>query len=119
MIFIDSTLNQDEHNLKFFILITRSECGALPLGKYFTESKISKTHCLKIVRIRSYSGPHFPAFGLNTERYRVSLCTQFECGKMRTRITPNTDTSYAVTAIIGTKITLLIVFSVIPCSFGT
>ena len=29
-------------------------------------------HCLKSVRIRRYSGPHFPAFGLNTERYSVS-----------------------------------------------
>ena len=28
--------------------------------------------CVKIVRIRSYCGPHFPAFGLNTERYSVS-----------------------------------------------
>ena len=27
------------------------------------------SHYLKSVRIRSYSGPHFPAFGLNTERY--------------------------------------------------
>ena len=27
----------------------------------------SKQHCIKSVRIRSYSGPHFPAFGLNTE----------------------------------------------------
>ena len=26
----------------------------------------------------------------------VSLCMQSECGKMRTRITPNTDTFYAV-----------------------
>ena len=25
-------------------------------------------HCLKSVRIRSYSGPYFPVFGLNTER---------------------------------------------------
>ena len=25
------------------------------------------SHCVKNVRIRSYSGPHFPAFGLNTE----------------------------------------------------
>ena len=25
--------------------------------------------CVKNVRIRSYFGPHFPAFGLNTERY--------------------------------------------------
>ena len=25
-------------------------------------------HCLKSVRIQSFSGPYFPAFGLNTER---------------------------------------------------
>ena len=30
-------------------------------------------HYVKSVRIRSYSGPYFPAFGLNTERYGVSL----------------------------------------------
>ena len=51
---------------------------------------------LKNVRIRCYSGPHFPAFGLNSERYRVSLHIQSECGKMRTRRTPNTDTFHAV-----------------------
>ena len=27
------------------------------------------THCVKSVHIGSYSGPIFPAFGLNTERY--------------------------------------------------
>ena len=42
------------------------------------------------------SGPHFPAFGLNTERYSVSLRIQSECGKMRARITDNTDTFQAV-----------------------
>ena len=26
---------------------------------------LSSKHCVKSVRIRSYSGPHFPAFGLN------------------------------------------------------
>ena len=31
-------------------------------------------HCLKSVRIRSFSGPYFPAFELNTEIYRVNLC---------------------------------------------
>ena len=30
-------------------------------------------HCVKIVRVRSYSDPHFPPFGLNIERYYVSL----------------------------------------------
>ena len=34
----------------------------------------------------------FPGFGLNTERYEVFLRIQSECGKIRTRITPNTDT---------------------------
>ena len=32
-----------------------------------------------------FSGPYFPAFGLNTERYFVSLHIQSECGKIRTR----------------------------------
>ena len=48
------------------------------------------------VRIRSYSGPYFPAFGLNMERYEVSFRIQPECGKIKTRITPNTDTFRAV-----------------------
>ena len=43
-----------------------------------------------------FSDPYFPAFGLNTERYSVSLRIQSECGTIRTRITPNTDTFYAV-----------------------
>ena len=61
-------------------------------------------HCVKSVRIRSYSGvilsyPHFSAFGLNTERYEVCLRIQSEYGKMRTRITPNTDTFYEMVGI--------------------
>ena len=50
--------------------------------------------------IRSYSCPHFPAFGLNAERYGVSLHILCKCGKMPTRITPNTDKFYAVTTIV-------------------
>ena len=42
----------------------------------------------KSVRIRSYSGPYFLVFGLNAERYSVSLRIQSECGELRTRITP-------------------------------
>ena len=46
---------------------------------------------------RSYIGPYFPSFGLNMERYSVFfLRIQSDCGKIRTRITPNTDTFYAV-----------------------
>ena len=50
-------------------------------------------------RIRSYSGPHFPASGLNTERYGVSLRIHCKCGKIQTRVTPNTETFYAITII--------------------
>ena len=32
-----------------------------------------------------FSGPYFPAFGLNTERYFVSLHIQSECGKIQSR----------------------------------
>ena len=49
------------------------------------------THCVK--SIRSYSGPDFPAFGLNTERYGVSL-------QMRENVeqkTSNMDIFHAVT----------------------
>ena len=42
---------------------------------------------VKSVRIRSYSGAHYLVFGLNTERYGVSLRIQSKYGKMRTRIT--------------------------------
>ena len=30
-------------------------------------------HCVKSVQILSYSGPHFAAFELNMERYRVFI----------------------------------------------
>ena len=71
---------------------------------------------IKSVRVRSYFGPHFPALGLNAERYGVSLRILPECGKMirrderygislriqsesgkmRTRIPPNADVFHAV-----------------------
>ena len=58
--------------------------------------QIFTIHGVKRVRIRSYSGPHFPAFGLNTERYGVSLRIQAKWRKIRSAITPNTDTFYVV-----------------------
>ena len=52
----------------------RFSCYLFPFSFYFAKSKLCRaTHCVKSMRIRSYSGPHFPAFGLNTERYGVSL----------------------------------------------
>ena len=53
---------------------------------------MSKQHYVKNLRIRNFSDPYCPPFGLNTERYSVSLSIQAEYGKIRTRKTPNTDT---------------------------
>ena len=50
----------------------------------------------KLSKYGVFSGPFFPASGLNTERYGVSLRIQSECGKIRTRITPNMDTFHAL-----------------------
>ena len=60
------------------------------------KQKILEIGTVKNVRIRSYSSLYFPTFGLNTERYGVSLRIQSEGGKMRTGITPNTDSFHAV-----------------------
>ena len=42
-------------------------------------------HCVKMFKYGAFSGPYFSAFGLNTERYEVSLRIQSKCGKIRTR----------------------------------
>ena len=47
-------------------------------------TKDLRLHCLKSDGIQSFSGPYFPAFGLNTG------------GKIRTRKTPITATFHAV-----------------------
>ena len=62
----------------------------------FYKVKTNAIHCVKSVRIQSFSGPYFPAFGLNTEIYRVTLRIQSECAKIRTRKSPNTVTFHAV-----------------------
>ena len=61
-----------------------------------SNSQIVKLNGVKWVRIRSFSGLYFPAFGLNTERYSLFLRIQSGSGIMRTRKTPNMDTFYAM-----------------------
>ena len=59
----------------------------------------SEHHYVKNVCIRSFCGPYFPAFRLNTERYSVSLRIQSECGEIRTRKTPNSDTFHKMRSL--------------------
>ena len=49
----------------------------------------------KSVYIRSFSVPHFPAFGLNTVRYGISLWIQSKHVKIRPRKIPNTESFHA------------------------
>ena len=56
-------------------------------------------HCYSSYSLRKkclYSEFFFPAFGLNTERYKISLCIHSEWGKIWTKKSPNTDTFHAV-----------------------
>ena len=50
----------------------------------------------KVSKYGVISGPYFPAFGLNTEKYLVSLRIQSELGKYGPEITPYLDTFHAV-----------------------
>ena len=53
--------------IKNIINLTKA-CQQLTTFLNFFTGNFLKNHCVKSVRIRSYSGPYFPAFGLNTER---------------------------------------------------
>ena len=49
-----------------------------------------------MAKYRVISGPHSPAFGLNTEIYGVNLRIQSEYRKIGPEITPHLDTFHAV-----------------------
>ena len=69
----------------------------VPVSKSEKEMKsLPMQYCVKSVRIRSFSGPYFPTFGLYTERYETSFRIRSECGEIRTRKTPNTDVFQAL-----------------------
>ena len=60
-----------QHNNKLFMTNEKKRKAIILRSKLksnFNKGKIH-FHCIKSVRIPSYSGPHFPLFGLNTERY--------------------------------------------------
>ena len=58
-------------------------------------------HCVKSLQTRSFSGPHFPVFGLNTEIYRVNTVLQSNTGKYGPEKTPYLDTFHAVNVPIS------------------
>ena len=90
------------------------------LTYFMNEVLLINSPSLKSVRVRSFSGPCFPAFGLNTERYSVSLCIQSECGKIRARKTLNTDTLHTAssTYFLSEFLTESVTVHVSICSKG-
>ena len=70
-----------------------------PLYRLFCILAIGN-HCVKSIHIQGLSGPYFPAFGLNTERYRVSLRILSECGKIRTTKKSKLDTFHTVQRLL-------------------
>ena len=75
-------MKNENDRLKIFPSTILENFIQLPTAAFTKEIYFTEFHCLKSVRIRSYSDQYFPAFGMNTERYAV--------------ITPNMDTIYAV-----------------------
>ena len=53
-------------------------------------------HCVKSVRILSFSSLCFPALWLNRVIYSINLIIQLECWKIRAKKSPDTDNFYAV-----------------------
>ena len=76
----------------------------------------NSSHGAKSVRIRSYSGPHFSRIFPHSDRIRrdsispYSVLMRKNPGKTRTRITPNTDSFYAVVNGVNNCCIVLCVF---------
>ena len=61
LLLVFTRLGQCAHRIDTIQLI----CGVNKVTGFY--------HCVKSVCIRSFSSPYFPAFGVNAERYGVSL----------------------------------------------
>ena len=42
-----------------------------------SKEQVNGTHCVKSVQMRSFSGPYFPAFGLNSNQKKHRIWTLF------------------------------------------
>ena len=94
-------LNKQSTNhegLKYFNESLRCLQQSYVSVKYLLWLQLLLLQCdgLKSFFVRSFSGPYFSAFGLNTEIYSAYFRIQSECGKMQTRKPPNTNTFHAV-----------------------
>ena len=47
-------------------------CSSISMKNVIKRVKSVKLQCVKVSKCGVFSGPYFPEFGLNTERYEVS-----------------------------------------------
>ena len=64
-------------------LLIKNKCTLFLQSRQQMTSSFQELHGVKIVQIRRYFWSVFPVFGLNTERYSVSLRIQSEYTKIR------------------------------------
>ena len=72
------------------------QAGKVPSSKCSRSSYSIQQHCVKSDQIRSFSGPYFLVFGLNTEIYSVNLRISPITGKYGPGKTPHLDTFHVV-----------------------
>ena len=64
----------------FFVFLWNScVTTQMEIFTYFIaiSQRTTHSHCMKNARIRSFSGSHFPAFGLNTDTF-YAVCVQYQ-----------------------------------------
>ena len=71
---------------RFQVKITRIPIQQNLVMRLDRYQKLRSCHSVKSVRIRSYSGPHFPVFGLNTEYLSLFSPNAGKCGPEQLRI---------------------------------
>ena len=76
--------------LSFKLLNRQNQLCLLSYKKYLEDTLREN------VQIRSFSGTHFPAFGLSTEIYGIDLLIHSKYGKIQTRKSPYLDTFHAM-----------------------
>ena len=91
-LFLRSVSQKHLINIQFIVQSKKK----LPQKVNFTSNIHEKFLVLNVVQIRVFSGPYFPAFGLNPEIYGANLCIQSKYRKIWTRKTPYLNTFNAV-----------------------
>ena len=85
-------------NLNYSILFLTANSRMFVFDILYTNSWVWVIHTVwKVSKYGVISGPYFPTFGLNTERYKYLSVWSPNAGKYRPEITPNLGTFHAVT----------------------